>query len=368
MNSLKQLRIGYVPFGSSFHFPGDRRRFCYYATARKIPFEIVRSSEEYDVVVLSQAADISFWSRCPRGRTKIVFDFVDSYLSLSGLDWKGMLRGLAKFASGQNRRLRLNYSRALEDMCSRADATICSTVEQRMRILPFCQNVHMILDSHATVVREWKDDYSADGMFHFVWEGLAHNLGHLLEIKEALQDLRKKRPFLIHAITELQYYRFLGRQFGKRNTVDDARKIWPEMRLYAWDERTFSAIVRSCDLALVPIPLQDPFCAGKPENRLLIFWRTGMPVLASATPAYTRTMQECGLDMALTSQQEWREALDYYISNEQARKHAGRVGRAFAETQRGEERTLTLWDEVFRSILSEPRSEDSRITPVSAKA
>lgn len=92
-----------------------------------------------------------------------------------------------------------------------------------------------------------------------------------------------------------------------------------------------------------------------------------MPVLTSATPAHTRTMRECGLDMALTSQQEWREALDYYTSDEPARKHAGQAGRAFAETRHSEERTLTLWDDVFRSILSEPRSQDPRMTAVSAK-
>lgn len=69
----------------------------------------------------------------------------------------------------------------------------------------------------------------------------------------------------------------------------------------------------------------------------------------------------------LTSQQDWREALDYYTSNEQARRHAGQSGRTFAETRHGQERTLALWDEVFRSILSEPRSQEPQMTSVSAK-
>jgi len=40
-------------------------------------------SRAYNVVVLTEAADISFGSQCPRGRTKILFVFVDSYLSIS---------------------------------------------------------------------------------------------------------------------------------------------------------------------------------------------------------------------------------------------------------------------------------------------
>jgi glycosyltransferase involved in cell wall biosynthesis len=348
---FKKLRVGYVPYGPSFEFPADRRRFCHYARQRQLPFEIAQPSEVYDVVVLSQAADVSIWSQYPRGRTKIVFDFVDSYLSIPRGDLKGKLRGVAKFASGQNRRLRLNYWEALQDMCRRAEAVVCGTAEQQASILPFCPNVHVILDSQTIAVRGVKEDYGVGEVVHLVWEGLGHNLGHLLEIREVLEDLQRKRPFRIHAITELQYGRFLGRKFGKHSTIDDASKIWPGMCLYTWHESTFPAIVRSCDLALIPIPLQDPFCAGKPENRLLLFWRMGMPVLASATPAHNRALQEAGLGRGVTSPQEWRDALDEYISDEQVRKRAGQAGRRFAESVHSDERWLARWDQVFCSVL-----------------
>jgi len=353
VNWLRQLRVGYVPYGPALDFPGDRRRFVFYASRRNIRFEIAKPNEVYDVVVVTEAGDITYWNQYPRGHTKIVFDFPDSYLSVPRLDGKGLLRGLAKFAVGQNRRLRLNYHSALQDMCNRADAVVCCTREQRERVLPFCRNVHIILDAHFTVVRSFKEDYSSDSTFHFVWEGLGHNLVHLLEIREALRALQSRRPFLIHAITELQYGKFLGRKFGKRNTLNEVRKIWPEMRLYSWNERTFSAILRCCDMALVPIPLHDPFCAEKPENRLLLFWRAGMPVLASATAAHKRAMNECRLQMALATGEEWRDALQFYASDEQARKHAGRSGRAFAEDRYSEENMLAMWDEVFRTLRSE---------------
>jgi glycosyltransferase involved in cell wall biosynthesis len=351
LTRLANLRIGYVPYGPTFDFPADRRRFCFYARERNIPFEIARPSEAYDVVVLSQAADVSVWSRYPRGRTKIVFDFVDSYLSIPRRDLKGRFRGLAKFASGQNRRLRLNYWTALEDMCRRADATVCGTAEQQKAIRPFCPNAHVILDSQSLAVRGCKEDYRAGEVLNFVWEGLGHNLGHLLEIREVLQDVRSKRPFVLHAVTELSYGRFLGRRFGKHSTLDDAQRIWPGMYLYQWHESTFPAIVRSCDLALIPIPLGDPFCAGKPENRLLLFWRMGMPVLASATPAHNRALQDSGLEKGLTSPQEWREALERFMSDEETRRRAGQTGRTFAETFHSNEKWLARWDQVFCSIL-----------------
>jgi hypothetical protein len=353
MNFLQSLRIGYAPCSSSLIAPGDRRRFCYYAARRNLRFEIARPEEAYDLVVLTQLADISLWSRYPRARGKVIFDFVDSYLAIPDRDPKGRLRGIAKFATRQNHRLLLNYKQGLETMCRRADAVVCSTESQREQILPLCPNVHRILDFHTSVVRASKSDYAAEEVFHFVWEGQPGNLRHLLEIKGALQDLSRTRPFRIHAITDLEYGRFLGGRWMRRSTVEEARRISPQIYLYAWNERTFSSIASACDLALIPIPLDDPLAAGKPENRLLLFWRMGIPALASATAAHVAAMYESGVSMACTTQQEWLEALQYFVSSEPARKHAAQRGMAFVAERHSEKQTLELWDQMFDSVLKE---------------
>jgi Glycosyl transferases group 1 len=347
----QSLRIGYVPCTPSLQAPGDRRRFCYYAGKRNLHFEVARYTETYDVVILTQAADISMWSRYLGERGRIIFDFVDSYLSIPRSDLKGLFRGVAKFAMGQNRKLLLDYRRALERMCGRADAVICSTQDQRRRILPFCRKVYPILDFHGTVAVACKQNYSTDGVFHFVWEGLPWNLCHLLEIKGALEQLQKTRRFAIHAITDLEYGRYLNGRLLRRCTLEDVRKIWPGMYLYAWNERTFSAIARTGDMALIPIPLHDPLSAGKPENRLLLFWRMGIPALVSSTTAHRDAMTDSGINMACSDQQDWVAAMHSYISDERAREDAGRRGRAFVEEKHNEEQGLARWDEVLRSVL-----------------
>ena len=83
-------RIGYVPYSSSLAMPGDRRRFVAYARARNLPFELARPKERYDIVVLSELADISVWCDYPYG--KIVYDLIDSYLAIPRTDWKQMLQ------------------------------------------------------------------------------------------------------------------------------------------------------------------------------------------------------------------------------------------------------------------------------------
>jgi hypothetical protein len=354
MKIFKDLRVGYLPYTPTFEKPGDRRRFWYYAQKRNIKFEIARPTESYDLVVLSEQADISVWSKYPAQRGKVVFDLIDSYLAIPPLEIKGLLRGAAKFAFGQHKKLRLSYRRVLEEMCRRADATICCTEEQKQCILPLCKNIHMVLDFHNMVVRSRKENYSAGEVFHFVWEGLPVNIFQLMQIKEVLQDFGKKRPFVIHVITDLEYGRFLSGRFGRRQTMDDVRKILPNILLYAWHEHTMSAIARTCDLALLPVPLNDPLVTGKPENRLLLFWRLGVPAIVSATPAHLRAMQDSGVNMACRTPQEWREMLDCYAGDDHARKRAALAGMAFAESQHSEEKTLALWDQVLSSVLGEP--------------
>ena len=38
--------------------------------------------------------------------------------------------------------------------------------------------------------------------------------------------------------------------------------------------------------------MNDPMMVGKPKNKLLLFWRMGLPTLVSAIPSYKRAMQE----------------------------------------------------------------------------
>jgi hypothetical protein len=354
---LRDMRIGYVPCSESLELPGDRRRFCYYARKRNLVFEIARPTETYDVAVVTAVGDISVWRNYRRGNAKIVYDQVDAYLATPALTIKGIFRGVAKFAVRQNRHLLLNYSTGIKEMCHRADAVICSTVEQERDIHPYCRNVHVILDFQGSSIRSSKKDYSAGEVFSFVWEGLPGNMRFLSEIRNVLLELLRKRKIAIHVITDLRYGKYLNGQFGQRRTEEEAAKIFDRIHLYAWNEQTFSAISTACDLALIPIPLQDPVCAGKPENKLLFFWRLGMPAIVSATPAHTRVMQQCGLPMACQTAQDWRATLDRYVFDEQARREAGQRGKAFAERHHGEERMLAQWDEVFHSILGKPSDQ-----------
>jgi glycosyltransferase involved in cell wall biosynthesis len=353
---LAGMRVGYVPYSETFMKPGDRRRFVRYAQRRGIELEIAKPGEAYDVVVLSERADISVWRDYHKG--KIVYDLIDSYLAIPRTSLKGRLRGLAKFVSRQSKYLQLDYWKAVADMCRRADAVVCTTLEQQADIMPFCENVHIILDVHSMVVRDFKKSYKAGKPFRIVWEGLPHTLNQLEIVNRALNKLHRITPIHITIITDLESYRYLDR-YGRVETYKYLKNLFPNTSLHEWEEETCSQLICGSDLAIIPLDLNDPFAAGKPENKMLLFWRMGMPVVASATPTYARAMEAAGLGMACANGDEWEVTLSACIISESVRRQSGERGRAFAEKHWSEDTILLKWDTLVESLWSKPRADAS---------
>lgn len=353
VSPLQGLRVGYAPNAPGMDAPGDRRRFVHYARARGLAFEPADPARAYDVVVLSERADISVWSRWSKGR--MVYDLIDSYLAIPRSNLKGRLRGLAKFVSGEHRRLQLDHWKAVGEMCRRADAVVCSTLEQRASIRPFNRNVHIVLDAHAEVAAAPKTDYSGHAPFRLVWEGLPQNLTSFEPLAPVLRALDDRRPIELHLVTDEALYRYLGR-YGRRDTRDVAGALFGRVVIHPWRGSDWAAVVSACDLALIPLDTDDPFVAGKPENKLLLFWRLGMPALVSATPAYRRAMALAGLPMACATPQDWARGLDRYVDDAAARSEAGARGLACARTHYSEAGVLAGWDAVFASMLAPTRT------------
>ena len=340
-----QPRIGYVPYSSSFTKPGDRRRFVAYARARNLDFEVAHPEERYDLVVLSETADISVWPDYHHG--KIVYDLIDSYLSVPRTNPAQLLRGCAWFMLGKHRRLRPDYLTSLRQMCKRADAVVCSTAEQSHIIHKYCDNVHIILDIHEMVAKDVKTDYSVVDPIRLVWEGLPSNLPQLTQIVPVLNELGEKHAFELHVVTDSARERLKG-LLGEVDTRQYLEQHFSRFVFHEWDERTCSKIVSKCDIALIPIDLADPFVRGKPENKLLLLWRMGMPVIAAGTPAYQRAMAAVGTpQLACVSNDQWRTAFEYLFSSPEARREAANRGRVHAQTCHGPDMVLSRWDRLF---------------------
>lgn len=346
MNS--QPRIGYAPFNPLFQHPADSRRFAGYAKARGLSIEVARPDERYDLVVVSELADISAWTKYRGG--KVVFDFIDSYLAIPRSDPRQLLRGIIWYLNGRHSRLRLDFKGALEAMCARADAVVCTTEEQKADIGAFCNNIHIVLDIHDEVVRSRKQDYAASTPFRLVWEGLPSNVPQLEAIASVLREVAARRPIELNIVTDIERPGALP-WLPRIKTADVARRVFRNAVVRRWDKTTVSEEITRCDAAIIPIVTSDPLTRGKPGNKLALLWRMAMPVVTSDTPSYRRMQAAASTpELACHSDADWAAALDRLMGSEDLRREAGRRGHDYVGEHLSTPKLLARWDAVFASL------------------
>jgi len=349
MKSLKKIKIGYIPNSSDLESPADKRRFVSYAKSRNINFEIANIHKKYDLVILSTLADISTWSKYDKG--KVIYELLDSYLAIPKTNIKNKLRGVVGFLKGRYANLQLNHTKALINMCKKSDGVICSTEDQKKTISKYSKNVHIILDIHDSITKNPKTNYESKKHFNLVWEGLPSNIHHLKFLSPILDKLNQNNSVKLNVITDRtqsKYFSFLG----SVNIENKLKKISKHIVFHDFNFNSWSKIVRNSDLAIIPIDLLDPFASGKPENKLLLFWRMGLPVLTSPTLAYVSAQKKAGItkDLLCENTDEWINNINKMIFDKELREKLGLQGKSFVEKFHSEELVYKKWDKLFNQL------------------
>lgn len=347
---MKNLKIAYLTWGKS---PCELRRFAHFSRLEKLNAELYHPHKSYDVIVVTQNSDLTYWSRFPKSNAKIIFDFVDSYLEKESWELQAGLRGLAKFVTGQHQYLDFSYRDLLGRMISRADAVVCSTPEQRIGYLALNSNVHDILDINDEQVKFSKTNYELGEVVHFAWEGMGVHTWAFQEIAPVLKKIHAKRPIALHLVTDLQYRAYNGPMALEKQVKPYLRKILGNVPvyLYEWNQAMLSLICSHCDIALLPIPKEPAIYWAKPENRLLMLWRMGLPVVASANPAFMRSMKRAGNEQACENLQDWEEKLEALLMSDVLRRESAERGRAYSDEYASKSALCQKWTKVLESVL-----------------
>ncbi len=348
MSMATSPRIGYVPHGPSLDRPMDRRRFPRYAEMRGLSFDVVADRDDREVIVLTPAADITRWVDASQ-ETRIVVDFPDAFLD-ERQGPKRAVRGLAKWVGGESRRPVVSYLRALERLLERADAVVCSTDEQATNISLYNRNVHPILDLHGEfefvppIIRQ-------SDRFDIVWEGLTATLPAVRQVLPALRSLARSCQLRLHLVTDLEAPKFMNR-FVVRRTEEIVANWGIDIELHKWTVETLNEVAGSCDVAIVPVDLTDGLAVGKPENRMRIFWRLGLPVVVSTNPAHERAAELAGLGnlVLCSTAEDWETTLVELSSKPDLRLEVALAGQVAAHAFYSDESLAVRWDRVMDSV------------------
>lgn len=348
---MKPLRIGYQSLSPDLSHPGDRRRVVFWAKHRghKIVTDL---NEPVDVYLLSEKADFGLFPKRAAG-APVVFDLVDAYLAKENLakDW---LRGVSKVATGQLTGWPKPFTKFVENLCLGSSAVICSSPEQRETILPYAKNVHVILDSHAELPLIAFTKKGETENRQLLWEGLPATIGGLGQVAPALASVNEKYEVDLNCVTNTDYFKFLGKYFYGDTSSLLKRKLgagYQHSKIIPWNVENLVAAAKKASCAIIPINISGALQNLKPENRLLIMWRLGLPCLTSPSPAYIRTSTSAGTDTICLTGDDWERKLTGILNNSEVAESIVNKGQSYLQEFHNTDLLLEKWDRAFSSVI-----------------
>ena len=350
---MTKLKIGYWPLTKGMDTPGDRRRLIFWAKARGHTL-VTDLSKKVDVLVASENADFNS-TLFQNARVPVILDLVDGYLSpLNYLD--DAARGVAKKLIGQISGGVKPFSHHVRDFCSNASAVICSSIEQEAVIKQFNRNTSVILDSHEEIpfVISSSKRAKSVALNQILWEGQPATIRGIRPISSVLSELSNTNGTHLKLITDQKYYKFLNKYLKSDTSKllgSDFRKTPGLFSIVPWTPTNLSDFARESHVAIIPINLSVPMQALKPENRLLIMWRLGLPCLTSASPAYIRVANESGANVICNNIEDWKTNLDRIINDPTYAVSESTKGQNYLRENHSRDILLQKWDVAMESVL-----------------
>lgn len=316
-------RIGYVPYSKDLSHPDDRRRFPYFARRKEAPYEIATVQQHYDIILLPAPSNLSLWMdyKKKHPQTRFIFEMVDGLTHQT--DWKNiLLRGIGRYIIGKEKRPTLNHRNLLIKWIKSADMVICSNPRIKEEILPWNNNVVLDLDYLQHEYPCMKTDYSIHGKMKLLWEGQGVVLPKLLAYQEVFSRVNSFCE--LHVVTAPSYPR-IG-QFLHRKTEDFLKELPITTHFHPWSLEKNASLFAMADCGLIPLHKEDVYGWHKPANKLISYWFSGIPTLASDTPAYTAVAEMTESNFICSSPEEWMKKIQAFrdMTPDERKLEAGR--------------------------------------------
>jgi glycosyltransferase involved in cell wall biosynthesis len=181
-----------------------------------------------------------------------------------------------------------------------------------------------------------------------VWEGMAHNVLYLQECAPALRKLLERRRIRLRVVADRWR---LWRWEGLLDNVDVLRHLGlQEAEFREWTLDRFTEELTGGDLAVAPLYLDDPFCLGKPANKILGYASMQLPVVASAVPAYREVIEQGRFGFLASTPAEWESNIARLADEPDLRKELGARGREYVRENFGVEKFSDRYIDFLRQL------------------
>lgn len=344
---MKRLKILYSGHSSDFSAPGDRRRIVRWAAAKN--HEIVtENTSKVDVKVITSSSNLRDVVKSKKS-VPVILDLVDAY-HVRGSFYSDFLMAIHRSLKYRTLLSTLSFSNLLDEVMHQVDYIVFSSPEQRHLAKAHLSKSTDILDFHDEFPELLYSPPKKDRLKLF-WEGQTTSLRALRDSLDVNSGDLQSCVESINVLTDPRTGMLFGK-FIKTQTESVFPKLFfsttVNVQRQDWNLKNINDVAKECNLSLVPV-LFDSLNSHKPENRILISWRMGLPVLASKTPSHQRLSDATQANFCVGN--DWAEKISNLNKNRDLLEEQILKGKNYLLRHHNTEVILAKWDALFARVI-----------------
>jgi hypothetical protein len=246
----------------------------------------------------------------------------------------------------------IRFSNFILNMGIKQVSFICSSIEQSEIFRNHEYAITDILDSHSELP-DLPFFYRKlpNNRVNIFWEGQATSLISLVDIMQQIKAQFNHKNIKLNIVSDPNFYLFANK-FCQKSTSQYLASRFKDIsfELFPWNIRNIEAAAKESNIFILPTLTKGRSHLLKPENRALISWRLGLPVLLSDSLAHQRLSQYIGAPILRNSFLDWYDGIVNLSLNDDLASQQVLQGKFYLQNYHNDEILLYKWDTHFQKI------------------
>jgi glycosyltransferase involved in cell wall biosynthesis len=301
----------------------------------------------YDVIILPLKKKPNLLPQIKQTGAVIIGDITDDMLSYPV--WYHRLGRYLRMAEKFSQR---QYYIKLLKQC---DWIVAGSAGQADSFRNYAQGVSVVTDAILNADTQFATNYAERKLCRLVWFGNVESLHGLVAIQPALAELARLGRYELNLITSPETkFRLVGR--WPHNVYEFMTRQQIPCRFQPWSATTYAQHLAGSDIALVPVEPGTDYNWHKPAGRALLAMALGLPVVASAIPAYKAVIEQGQTGYIARPPAEWVHYVEQLARHPTQRETIGLAARQFALNNYSEQKFVQRYSDVIQQALSKTNS------------
>lgn len=341
--------------------PADRRRMG--VLLRELPragvdTALYRPGDEPDVLIIAQSQRYATWlpiARELRRKGKVVIHDVTNDVHAGATSLAAAGGSPRERVAHRARAIRWSLQKVLRignwgkaaPFWRECTAIVTGSPRQADGYAPYCANRVALVDPVPPEEYGAVASHGPRSPVILVWEGTRDNLPYLLPYADAWRDLAKQGVARLRVVMDKE------RSSPFAGTKDNRELLLQhgiDAEFVEWRKDTFAAALAGGDIAIAPLPLDDPFSVAKPANKILGYAALGLPVICSPIPAYEEVLRGSAFGVTAASTKDWVTAVERFAQDWKLRADMGTLGRSYARENASPEAFAERYLAILRAL------------------